>query len=183
MANYAVCHTIKVKEAGVGGRLHSAISDKAVENGSIVFLGEMETGHDEIYKAVAPATATIGKERPMLVMTPEIIYDETRRATQALSNFVNIANKAFPVIPLSEYDEIELSTAGFTSAPTVGQYVELVDGQMKLSPQATKPETPGVMYGVVLSSRKSSLPVFVGGDGKMFPQAYDLYRIQFRVAK
>jgi len=179
----AVCHTIKVKEAGVGGRLYSAIHTAPVENGSIIFLGDLETGQDEIYKVQVPATGTIGKERPMLVMCPEIIYDETRRANQALSNFINIANKAFPVIPLSEYDEIELSTEGFESVPTVGKYVEIVDGKMKLKPNNTKPTTAGVMYGVVVSSRKSSLPIFVGGDGQMFPKPYDLYRIQFRVAK
>lgn len=174
-----VCHTIRVKEAGVGGRLYSAIHTSALPNGSVIFLGEKETGFPEIYKAVVPTTDLIAKETPMLVMCPEIMYDETRRANYALGNFINKANKAFPVIPLSEFDEIELSKEGFTGTPTVGKYVVLENNSTKFKIEDDKPATGHVLVGKITATRKSSLPVFLAGDGNLFPQAYDLYTVTF----
>lgn len=173
-----VCHTIRVKEAGVGGRLYSAIHTSALPNGSIIFLGDKDDKHSEIYKAVVPSTDTIAKKTPMLVMCPEIIYDETRKANQALGNFINKANKAFPVVPLSEFDEIELSKEGFSGTPAKGKYAILENGSTKFKIADSAP-TGHVLFGKITSTRKSSLPVFLAGDGKLFPEAYDLFTVTF----
>lgn len=175
---YAVCHAVKVKEAGRGGRLFSAIHTSALQNGSIIFLGELDEGQTEIRKAVVPTTDLIAKEQPMLVMCPEIIYDQSRKSMQALGNFVNKANKAFPVVPLSAFDEIEVSKEAFDGTPQVGKYVQLKNNSTKLEITDSKPEA-GVLYGKITSSRKSSMPVVLGGDGKAFPIAYDLYNVEF----
>lgn len=174
-----VCHTIRVKETGVGGRLYSAIHTSALENGSVIFLGEKDDNHSEIYKAAVPSTQLIPTATPMLVMCPEIIYDETRKANQALGNFINKANKAFPVVPLSEFDEIELSKEGFTGTPAKGKYVVLKNGSTKFDIADSKPQSGHVLVGKITSTRKSSLPVFLAGDGQLFPQAYDLFTITF----
>lgn len=174
-----VCHTIRVKEAGVGGRLYSAIHTSALPNGSVIFLGEKDAKTPEIYKAVVPTTDLIAKEVPMLVMCPEIMYDETRRANYALGNFVNKANKAFPVVPLSEFDEIELSVEGFDKKPEVGKYVVLENNSTKFKIEDSAPPSGHVLVGKITSTRKSSLPVFLAGDGQLFPQAYDLYTVTF----
>lgn len=174
-----VCHTIRVKEAGVGGRLYSAIHTSALPNGSVIFLGGKSTSSPEIYDAVVPTTELIAKETPMLVMCPEIMYDETRRANYALGNFINKANKAFPVIPLSEFDEIELSKEGFAGTPEVGKYVVLENASTKFKIEDSKPESGHVLIGEITSTRKSSMPVFLGGGGQLFPQAYDLYTVTF----
>ena len=174
-----VCHTIRVKEAGVGGRLYSAIHTSALPNGSVIFLGGKSTSSSEIYDAVVPTTELIAKETPMLVMCPEIMYDETRRANYALGNFINKANKSFPVIPLSEFDEIELSKEGFAGTPEVGKYVVLENASTKFKIEDSKPESGHILVGKITSTRKSSMPVFLGGEGQLFPQAYDLYTVTF----
>lgn len=174
-----VCHTIRVKEAGVGGRLYSAIHTSALPNGSVIFLGEKDTKDSEIYKAVVPTTQLMSTATPMLVMCPEIMYDETRKANYALGNFINKANKAFPVVPLSEFDEIELSKEGFEGTPEKDRYVGLKNGSTKFEVLSSKPSSGHVLVGRITSVRKSSLPVFLAGDGKLFPQAYDLYTVTF----
>lgn len=175
-----VCHTSRVKETLCGGRLYSAIHTSALDNGSVIFLGALKEGETEIYEAVVPTTALIATEQPMLVMTPEIMYDQSKKAMNALGNFVNKANKAFPVVPLSAFDEIEISKEGFTGeTPTVGKYVVLKNSSTKWDVVNDKPESGNVLYGKITSSRKSSLPTFLGGDGKLFPQAYDLFTITF----
>lgn len=175
---YAVCHTAKVKETNRGGRLYSAVHTAPLQNGSIVFLGELVSGEKEIRQAEVPTTAAIAKKRPMLVMTPEIIYDQSTKSKQALGNFVNPANKAFPVVPLSEFDEIEVSKEVFEGTPTVGKYVQLKDNSVKLEVVDSAPEA-GVLYGKITSSRKAFMPVVLGGDGKLTPVAYDLYNVEF----
>ena len=174
-----VCHTSRVKETLCGGRLYSAIHTSALDNGSVIFLGALKEGETEIYEAVVPTTALIATEQPMLVMTPEIMYDQSRKAKNALGNFVNKANKAFPVVPLSAFDEIEISKEGFTGTPAKGKYVVLKDGSVKWDVVDEKPTSGNVLYGKITSSRKSSLPTFLGGDGQLFPQAYDLFTITF----
>lgn len=175
---YTVCHAVKVKESGRGGRLYSAIHTKPLENGSIIFLGELERGETEIRKAEVPTTSAIAKKRPMLVMTPEIIYDQSTKSKQALGNFINPANKAFSVVPLSEFDEIEVSKEAFDGTPEVGKYVQLKNDSTKLEISNDLPTT-GVLYGKITSSRKAFMPVVLGGDGKLTPTAYDLYNVEF----
>ena len=174
-----VCNTVKVKNTNRGGRLYSAILPTAIENGSVVFLGELVANETEIRNAVVPTTALIAKETPMLVMTPEVIYDESTLGSGALGNFKNPANKSFPVIPLEAFDEIELSAEGFVGTPAVGKYAVLANGSTKFTIEDVAPTTGCVLYGKITSSRKSALPTFLGGTGTFFPSAYDLFNVEF----
>lgn len=176
---YTVCNTVKVKNTNRGGRLFSAIHSSALENGSIIFLGGLVANEKEIRTAVVPTTALIAKAQPMLVMTPEIMYDESRKATQALGLFTNPANKAFPVIPLEAFDEIEVSTEAFAGTPVVGKYVVLDNASTKLKVVDVAPTTGVVLYGKITSSRKSAMPTFLGGNGTLFPGAYDIFNVEF----
>ena len=176
----AVCHTVKVKEANRGGRLYSAIHTEELENGSVIFLGALEEGEMESRKAVVPTTELIAKETPMLVMNAEMIYDESTKSKQALGNYTNVANKAFAVVPLSQFDEIELSKEAFTGqTPSVGKFVVAKNGTAKWEVVNSAPSTGHVLVGKITSKRNSHLPVFVGGDGNMFPQAYELFNVAF----
>ena len=175
----AVCHTVKVKEANRGGRLYSAIHTEELENGSVIFLGALEEGEMEIRKAVVPTTELIAKETPMLVMNAEMIYDESTKSKQALGNYTNVANKAFAVVPLSQFDEIELSKEAFVGSPAVGKYVAVRNGSTKWEVLSSAPPSGHVLVGKITSKRNSHLPVFVGGDGNMFPQAYELFNVAF----
>lgn len=176
-----VCHISRVKEAGVGGRLYSGVHTSAIENGSVLFLGGLATGEKEIYQVVVPTTALIGKARPMIAMNAEIIYDEARKASGKLGNFVNVAGKAFPLIPLSEFDEIELSKEAFVGAPAVNSYAVIADGSAKWKVQAGKPTAGAGLVAKITSVRKSSLPVFVGQKGQSYTQAYDLFTLTFEI--
>lgn len=175
---FAVCNTVKVKETNRGGRLYSAIHTAPLQNGSIVFLGELVSGEREIRQAEVPTTEAIAKKKPMLVMAPEIVYDQSTKSRQALGNFVNPANKAFSVVPLSEFDEIEVSKEAFEGKPAVGKYVQLKNDSVKLEVVESIPDA-GVLYGKITSSRKSFMPVVLGGDGKITATAYDLYNVEF----
>ena len=176
---YTVCNTVKVKNTNRGGRLYSALLASAIENGSIIFLGGLVAGEKEIRTGIVPTTALIAKETPMLVMTPEIIYDQSRKATQALGNFINPANKSFPVIPLEAFDEIEVSAEAFVGTPAVGKYAVLDNNSTKLKIVVVAPATGCVLYGKITSSRKSAMPTFLGGNGTLFPSAYDLFNVEF----
>lgn len=175
---YTVAHMSRVKNTNTGGRIYSATFDTAIENGSVVFLGGLVEGELEIRQALKPTTALISAgAQPMVVMNAEIMYDQSTRAKGALGNFINIANKAFPVIPLEVFDEIELSKEAFVGTPLKGKFATIVNDSTKWNIVDVKPESG--FYAEITSVRKSSLPVFIGGAGQKFPLAYDLFTLTF----
>lgn len=182
---HAICNTVKVKETGAGGRLYSGVLDEDLDNGTLLFLGDLLTMSrfgGEIRQLKKPTTTSIQNEVPVLVMNPEILYDESTKSKQALRYFYNEANKAVPCIPISDLDEIELTKEAFSNAGdlAVGKYVIMEDGALKLKVDASAPVDAKV-YGKITSSRKSHLSVYLGGTGSLFPTAYELYNIEFRV--
>jgi len=179
---HTVVNTVRVKEAGRGGRLYSGLYADDLDNGSFLFLGEYITGEKEIRELLEPTAELIKNDVPMMVMTPEILYDESRKSKQALKLFYNKGGKAVAVQPISNYDDVEFSKEGFTNPNdlAVGKYVVVTAGEVKLTVVDDAP-TDDRLFGKITSSRKSHLSTFLAGTGQLFPGAYDIYNVTFTV--
>lgn len=178
---YNVCNTVKMKETGVGGRLFTAVHTADLPNGVFGFLGGYKTAEREIREFVVPTAELIIAEAPVLVMKPEIIYDQSTRTSDKIGNFVNVAGVPFSVIPVSKWDEIELSADLIEGTGiAVGSILALQAGKVKLKKvdsAPTKEQASG--YFKVTEIRKSHTPVFVGSNGSLIPQAYNLYNVEW----
>ena len=199
MAKYFRADLSKVKATNRGGRLHSAIcNEKDLVNGTLGYLGGFVAGSTEIREFVTPTAELVKGKLPVIVMKPEIVYDETKRL---LGDFINIKGKAFPVVPLEEFDNIDLS-ADFLDltgkangeggvAPTVAvgdifvlQANNVAGTQLKYSAQAPGADVAG-FYFKVIDIRNSHIANVLYDDGSanavLFPQAYKIVALELVV--
>lgn len=172
----ARCDTTKVKSTNAGGRVFSVIHEADLLNGNLGFIGGYVAGETEIRDFVVPTTELIGKEMPVLIMKPEIIYEQYTQAQKRLTLFVNEANKATVGLPLEVNDEFEVSKDLITGTPVKDQYVVLENGSVKLKAVAVKPTTEK-FYGVVTEVRKALIDNFVDGTGNYVSPAYEMIHI------
>lgn len=115
---YLRCDIVAVKDAEVGGRLHSAEIAEEVPNGVIGTLGATKADKPEV-KELALGVAKV--EDMVIVMRPEINPDESLKANGALGLHRNEANRPVPVIKLGHRDRIALSEDYFKAGvPSVG---------------------------------------------------------------
>lgn len=181
--------TVRVKECGVGGRLFSARpkTAKALPNGVLGYLGAFETGKDEIRELLVPDANLIKTEVPVIVTVPEINYKQDSATDAALGTHINGEGKVLRVAPLSKYDEISLSkdyfdVTGKSGAIAVGDIFTIQansDAGLQLKYSATAPaNTAAKVYFKVTEINKSHVPCFLGGDGKMFPAAYEMIDVE-----
>lgn len=191
MAKYFRCDTTKVKATNRGGRLHSAVYNKELFNGTLGYLGDYIGGSTEIMSFLAPTTELIKAKLPVIVMKPEINYKESKRL---LGDWVNPANKSFPVIPLEELDGIDLSADYFDLTGKAGQNVQIEVGdkfviqandtvgtQLKYS--ATIPVlAQNFCYFRVIGVKESHIANFIYTDGTtdsiMFPKPYKMVELE-----
>ena len=103
---YLRCDIVAVKDAEVGGRLHSAEIAEEVPNGVIGTLGATLEDLPEV-KELALGVARV--EDMVIVMRPEINPDECLKSNGALGLHRNEANRLVPVIKLQHRDRIALS--------------------------------------------------------------------------
>ena len=124
---YLRCDIVAVKDAEVGGRLHSAEIAEEVPNGVIGTLGATKADKPEV-KELTLGVAKV--EDMVIVMRPEINPDESLKANGALGLHRNEANRPVPVIKLGHRDRIALSQDYFKAGvPSVGAELKVdVDG-------------------------------------------------------
>ena len=103
-----VIHTSKVKACKVG-HIYSVTKNAAVNNGEIGYVGELKAGETEIREFLQPTAELIKNGELVVIATPELMYDVSRKADGALGNFINEADSAMVAIPLAKGDEIEIS--------------------------------------------------------------------------
>ena len=99
----------------------------AVENGTIVALGALETGEREIFKATAATNASALKDC-VVVATPEVFYDERKKN---LDELINPAGAIARGYRLRSNNLFSVTADGFVSgtAPTtVGNAVGIGTG-------------------------------------------------------
>ena len=97
-------------------------SDKeaAIENGSIVKIGDLLDGQREVRKAVTPTASDEIKDL-VLVANPEVIYDESRY--HGLEEYINEAGKVILGYRLHSGDGFSLTKEGFSGNPAKGKYL------------------------------------------------------------
>lgn len=186
----------KVKATNRGGRLHSAVYTKDLYNGVLGYLGGFVAGSSEVRDFVAPTVENVKTKLPVIVMKPEIVYDERKKL---LGDFINKAGKPFPVVPLEDLDNIDLSIdyLDFSAKPKTGgqQNPVLAVGDIftlgasdavgsQLVYSATAPEsTVACFYFKVIDIRDSHIANFVFDDGVsatagLFPQPYKMVALE-----
>jgi hypothetical protein len=120
----------------------------ALENGNVVTLSGLLTGEREIFKCVAPASAT---DEVVLVAGVELIYDESTRA-KGLDDFINPANKAFRVYQLEKGDIFTVSDSAISAlaggTPVVGNVV-VTQASTKLKELASAVGTESLICKVI----------------------------------
>lgn len=141
MANKGVIRTDNVKATKTGNirsaKYYVSTTPTAIENGNLVQVDALlsASANREIFKAIAPANLT--DKNIGVVATPELIYDESTKATGALTNFINAAGEAITVLMLEKGDILSISDECITviddadDLPVVGSYVTNTAGTTK----------------------------------------------------
>lgn len=115
---YLRCDIVAVKDAEVGGRLHSVEIAEEVPNGVIGTMGATKADKPEVKALALGVTAPADM---VIVMRPEINPDETLKANGALGLHRNEAGRPVPAIKLGHRDRIALSEDFFKAGvPSVG---------------------------------------------------------------
>ena len=155
---YLRCDIVAVKDAGVGGRLFSAITDVEIPNGVIGTLGETLEGLPEIKELTL---GVVDVEDMVIVMKPEINPDEYLKSNGALGLHRNRGFKPVPVIRLQNRDRIALSEDYFKNGiPEVGD--ELVVNNEGLMIKVTG---SGADYKFVVTEiRNDKIPALLYGE-------------------
>lgn len=146
MAKYGVVRTDRLlgitNHAGiVSAKYYVDTTATAIENGNVVKLGALLDGEREIYKATAPAAGT-PIEEIALVATPEVMYDERKRA---LYEFINEAGDIIRGYRLHSGDIFSVTSEALQTALDaieVGKVVELQAGtKLKVTSSLTQDST------------------------------------------
>lgn len=115
--------------------IYSVRSTVALENGFVGKLGAVEAANADIRALVAPAA---GDGELVLIANPATIYDNARLGSAKEDQYEMEANEAVRAYGLRKTFIFAVSAEGFTTAPTVGQFVITAAGH-KLAPSATAP--------------------------------------------
>lgn len=193
MANYYRCDVSFMKDTQIGGRLYSGKYASAIPNGFIGFLGDYVSGSNEVRTLLDPtATLVKGKVSPVIVMKPEINYEDRKMTDRALGIFRNPANKPVPCIMFNENDGVDLSSdyfdltgksSGTTTEVEVGDIFTLqasgtVGSQLKYTSSAPT-STSASFYFKVIGVRNSHIATYVHSDGNRFPAPYKMIQLQY----
>jgi len=138
----------------------------AMDNGSQVVLGAPVTGSLGLYSVSAPTDVT--KQVPYMVLSqvvPKLVVNgvEYRINITDPQLFTNVANFPALAVKLGVGDEFTVTTPGFASAPTVGQYAVPANGALTLAPAADLTGATLVAYLVVCTESVSVASGFVNG--------------------
>lgn len=115
---YAVVRTDNLAGTTVGSLLRSAVSEKDMQNGSVVKLVKLKDGETEIYSAEEANGAKMGQFA--LVAAPEKQPDKREKN---VDESTNKKNTPFRCYVLSHGDTFGLTAEGFSATPEVGHEV------------------------------------------------------------
>ena len=155
---YLRCDIVAVKDAGVGGRLFSVVSDQELPNGVI---GTMENTLEDMTEVKSFSLGVADSDNMFIVMKPEINPDEYLKSNGALGLHRNKALKPVPVIKLQNRDRIALSEDYFKNGiPELGD--ELVVNNEGLM---VKEVGTGADYKFVVTEvRNDKIPALLYGE-------------------
>lgn len=138
MAN-SICNLAKVKSRKIG-HIYNVKSADVLQNGFVVFIGDIVSGEKEIYTAVKPLTADLTAKSAHIIYMDEINYDESSYAKKQLGQFSIAANVPCRAYELNVGDVVEISYDGLTllaSDAVVGNYLIAANTSYKLAEAAS----------------------------------------------
>ena len=155
---YLRCDIVAVKDAEVGGRLFSAMSDKELPNGVI---GTLENTLEDMPEVKVFSLGVADSDNMFIVMKPEINPDEYLKSNGALGLHRNRALKPVPVIKLQNRDRIALSEDYFKNGiPQVGDELVVDDDGLIIKAVGT-----GADYMLVVTEvRNDKIPALLYGE-------------------
>lgn len=134
MAN-AIIRLDNVQATHEGSLLKSVKLTEALQNGSVVEIGGLETGEREIHATAKPKVTT---SYYGILCTPELMYDEKKQ----MDEFTNGTDKPARAFIPQKGDIFSATVEAFSATPTVGQTVELAASYvLKVSATATSGST------------------------------------------
>lgn len=120
-------------------------------NGSFIELNGLVSGQNDVYVAATPTAVTTNEV--LMVKSPEIIEVNGLRVDLTdVTNFYNPSGRPARAIHLKVGDDITITSEGFSSAPTAGQYAVPANGQMTLAPAADLSGNTLVAFKVIAAT-------------------------------
>lgn len=146
---HAVAGSSNLKATKAGHIRNVRVADATLDNGTVIKLGDLETGSIEVYKQAAASAEFRGKviaqatngnyyvkvtvvNGDYLVLQDPLIYEEYTSAMQHASNFFNAKNDVVRSYELYVDDIFELSKEGFTGEFAVGDEIQVDSSTKKL---------------------------------------------------
>lgn len=124
--------------------------EAAIENGSVVQLGDLLDGEGELYKASAPKSGAKVNDL-VLVSSPEIIYDQTRHHN--LDEYINEAGHNCRGYHFHSGDGFSITKEGFSGTPSKGNYVSVTADSTKFKVSAASPAASDISIGKIIDVR------------------------------
>lgn len=135
MAKNAIIRLDRVSATKDLSMIKSVKLNKALQNGSVVEIKDLEDNEREVYKTTTPAADT---KYYGILCTPELMYDEKK----TIQEFINETDKPARAILVKTGDFFSLTEEGFSAKPTKGQIVELQASEtLKVVDTATEGST------------------------------------------
>ena len=192
-----ILHTVAVKSVNPGGRLHCGQSTTVRKNGEFGFLGEYIAGSHQIHVFEFRNGAAGNHPKtfmPVVIMQPEMQYDDSRKSLLKLKNWEIKPNTPFTCVPLTEGDKLQITSDALLKND--GQPTE--DGdlvvekcytlendthQLKLTADGTNAGVGAneVYYEIVKVKNAHKRPAKVAGDTSN--PNYKLYTLEVKVKR
>ena len=189
-----VLHTTYVKSTNPGGRLYDGIHATEVrKNGEFGFLGEyagqtegLVDGQTQVRKFEKPTGGALNTKMPVVIMQPEMMYDNSRQSLLKLSNWEIEPKTAFCCVPLQSGDKFDVSVdalAGHNNGTdlAVGKCYELKANQttLGLTTGGNPPANGRVYFQIVKVKDAHARSARI--NGAFANDNYKLYTMEVRV--
>ena len=178
---YHSLNTVKV--AATYGRVFSAKHADTLYNGKIGYVGDYMEGELEVRDFHLADEESIRTQMPMMVTDPEVMYDNSTRAKQAIGFYRTTPSVAFTVSPLIATDEIEISEDSIEGADlTVGSIVvQTVGGGLAKADVAPSKDEAMAYFKVVAVRNGLGFQIAFNMEGSV-PQ-HKMYTLEVVLAK
>lgn len=155
-----------VETTNISGRCFSFIFDEDIENGSLVAMGSLVEGTNDLYNAVIPKAG----DKVFLVANPAWSYDDCRRVNQNEDNYIIKANTPFRVYELKELDKFGVQDYGISNNSSLAKddYIT-VDGTTIVAKDAgtAKPGATTGFIGIVETIEDYGVEFCTGQNGNI----------------
>lgn len=131
----------------VSGKFYDNDAPASIDNGNVVVIGDYDKGKREVRKVTAP-TGTEKISEMGLIVTPELIYDESTR--HGFEDFVNEADKEVTVFRFHSNDIFSVTAEAFDGVPEKDKYA-VVGSTTKIKVSDT---STGTVIGKIVEVEK-----------------------------